>query len=142
MHHAEQISALTREWTTLQNNHEQQEKNALLIKLFAVALLAISPALGLDAAFAVVLLLALWLQEAIVRTVQARLGERILRVERLLREDAGESAAACQLHTEWLASRPGLAGLLAEYGRNMLRPTVAFPHAVLVLICLGWAAVG
>jgi hypothetical protein len=142
MHHAEQNSALSHEWATLQNNHEQHEKNGLLIKLFAIALLVVSPALGLDAPFAVVLLLALWLQEAIVRTFQARLGERLLRVEHLLREDAVQSAAACQLHTEWLASRPGLAGLLAEYGRNMLRPTIAFPHAVLVLISLGWAAVG
>lgn len=142
MHHAEQISPLSHEWATLQNNYEQHEKNGLLIKLFAIALLALSPALLPYAPFAVVLLLALWLQEAIVRTFQARLGERILHVERLLREGAGQSAPACQLHTEWLASRPGLAGLLAEYGKHMLRPTVAFPHAVLVLISLGWAVAG
>ena len=140
MHHTEHTSALSHEWTTLQNNHEQHEKNALLLKLAAVAVLAAGPALALDAAAAIALLLVLWLQEAILRTIQARLGERILRVERLLREDAAQPGAACQLHTEWLASRPGLAGLLTEYGRNMLRPTVAFPHAVLVLLCMARAS--
>lgn len=142
MHHTEHASALTHEWAILQHNHEQHERNSLLIKLAGVALLAAGPALGLDMLTTVALLLVLWLQEAILRTFQARLGERILRVERLLREGDAQAAAPCQLHTEWLASRPGLAGLLAEYGRNMLRPTVAFPYVALVLIGLAWAARG
>nr|WP_217346459.1 hypothetical protein [Noviherbaspirillum sp. L7-7A]MBV0880881.1 hypothetical protein [Noviherbaspirillum sp. L7-7A] len=140
--HRTEASALTQEWTALQHNHEQHERNSLLIKLAGVALLAASPALSLSVPAGAALLLVLWLQEAIFRTFQARLGERILRVEQLLREDATPSAASCQLHSEWLASRPGTAGLLAEYGKNMLRPTVAFPYAVLVLICLGQAALG
>ena len=142
MHHTEQASGLTHEWAILQHNHEQHERNSLLIKLAGVALLAASPALALSVPASVGLLLVLWLQEAILRTFQARIGERILRIERLLREGAAQSAAPCQLHSEWLASRPGLAGLLGEYGKNMLRPTVAFPYAVLVLICLGRAAPG
>jgi hypothetical protein len=142
MHHTEHASALTHEWTILQHNHEQHERNSLLIKLAGVALLAASPALALSVPASVALLLVLWLQEAIVRTFQARLGERILRIEQLLREGAAQSAAPCQLHSEWLASRPGPAGLLTEYGKNMLRPTVAFPYAVLVLICLGQGALG
>ncbi len=142
MHHTEQASGLTHEWAILQHNHEQHERNSLLIKLAGVALLAASPVLALNVPASVALLLVLWLQEAILRTFQARLGERILSIEQLLREGAAQSAAPCQLHSEWLASRPGLAGLLGEYGRNMLRPTVAFPYAVLVLICLGRAAPG
>jgi hypothetical protein len=142
MMHQTEASALTHEWATLQNNHEQHERNSLLIKLAGVALLAASPALTLSAPASVALLLVLWLQEAIFRTFQARLGERILRIEQLLREGAIQAAAPCQLHSEWLASRPGTAGLLAEYGKNMLRPTVAFPYAVLVLICLGQVALG
>ena len=142
MHHTEQASGLTHEWAILQHNHEQHERNSLLIKLAGVALLAASPVLALNVPASVALLLVLWLQEAILRTFQARLGERILRIEQLLREGAAQSAAPCQLHSEWLASRPGLAGLLGEYGKNMLRPTVAFPYAVLVLICLGRAAPG
>ena len=142
MHHTEQASGLAHEWAILQHNHEQHERNSLLIKLAGVALLAASPALALSVPATVALLLVLWLQEAILRTFQARIGERILRIEQLLREGAAQSAAPCQLHSEWLASRPGLAGLLGEYGKNMLRPTVAFPYAVLVLICLGRAAPG
>lgn len=140
MHHTEQASALSHEWAILQHNHEQHERNSLLIKLAGVALLAASPSLALSMPAGVALLLVLWLQEAIFRTFQARLGERILRIEQLLREGATQSAAPCQLHSEWLASRPGLAALLAEYAKNMLRPTVAFPYAVLVLICLGQMA--
>lgn len=140
MHHTEHTSALTHEWAILQHNHEQHERNSLLIKLASVVLVAASPALALSVPVGVVLLLVLWLQEAIFRTFQARLGERILRIEQLLREDAAQSAVPCQLHSQWLASRPGLAGLLAEYAKNMLRPTVAFPYAVLVLLCLGRTA--
>ncbi|WP_228527393.1 hypothetical protein [Noviherbaspirillum soli] len=142
MHHTEPASALTHEWAVLQHNHEQHERNSLLIKLAGVALLAASATMALSMPASVALLLVLWLQEAIFRTFQARLGERMLRIEQLLREGAAQSAAPCQLHSEWLASRPGLAGLLAEYAKNMLRPTVAFPYAVLVLICLGQAALG
>lgn len=140
MHHTERLTALSHEWATLQNNHEQHERNSLLVKLASVALLAASPALGLNAPVAVAILLMLWLQEAMLRTFQARLAERILRVERLLRDHPDQPGAACQLHTEWLASRPGAAGLLGQYGRNMLRPTVAFPYAALVLLGLAWPA--
>jgi len=140
MHQAERNSALSDEWAVLQGNHEQHERNGLLIKLAAVALLVVGPALGLDALAIIALLMVLWLQEAILRTFQARLGERILRIERLLREDTTHTGLPCQLHTEWLASRPGTTGLLAQYGKNMLRPTVAFPYAVLVLLSLAWSA--
>jgi hypothetical protein len=140
MHPTEQACTLSREWAILQHNHEQHERNSLLVKLAGVALLATSATLALSVPAGVAMLLVLWLQEAIFRTFQARLGERILRIEQLLREGATQSAAPCQLHSEWLASRPGTAGLLAEYAKNMLRPTVAFPYAVLVLISLGQAA--
>jgi hypothetical protein len=38
------------------------------------------------------------------------------------------------LHSEWLASRSGVPGLLREYAVSALRPTVAFPYAVLLLL--------
>ena len=88
MHHTEHAAALTQEWAILQHNHEQHERNSLLIKLAGVALLAASPALALSVPASVALLLVLWLQEAILRTFQARIGERILRIEQLLREGA------------------------------------------------------
>lgn len=129
------------EWTTLQNNYEQYEKSSLLIKLGGTALFVAFAALALDAATAVAAMLVLWVQEGILRTSQSRLGDRILRVEQLLRQAAPQTAHAYQLHSEWLASRPGFVGLLAEYGKSMLRPTVAFPYVVLIVLSMGWAVI-
>ncbi len=131
--------ALGHEWATLQDNHEQYEKNSLLIKLGGIALFVACLALPLPAAITVFLLLILWVQEGIFRTCQSRLGVRILRVEQLLRQ--GSPQAGYQLHTEWHASRAGVAGLLAEYGKSMLRPTVAFPYVVLMAMDIGWSSI-
>ncbi len=122
-------SELGREWITLQNNFEQYEKGGLLIKLLAIVLCAVGFALALHEVLIAALLLVLWLQEGVFRTSQARLGVRILRIEQAI---AAGDTAAFQLHTEWLAARPGTFGLLAEYGASALRPTVAFPYAVLL----------
>jgi hypothetical protein len=124
-------SALSQEWVTLQNNFEQYEKGGLLIKLLAIALCALGFALALHEVVMVLLLLVLWLQEGIYRTYQTRLGARLLLIEQGL--NAGENTAF-QLHSEWRAARPGMFGLLAEYGASALRPTVAFPYAVLLLL--------
>jgi len=126
-----EISAPGQEWITLQNNYEQYEKTALLIKLMAIVLCVIGFVLALHEVVIALLLLVLWLQEGIFRTTQARLGVRILHLEQGLR--TGE-VAAFQLHSEWLASRPGILGLLVEYGTSALRPTVAFPYAVLLIL--------
>lgn len=125
---------LDREWVTLQNNFEQYEKGGLLIKLLAVVLCAAGFALALHEVLLGALLLVLWLQEGIFRTYQARLGTRILRIEHKLQNGEAAEGAAFQLHSEWLAARPGTLGLLAEYGASTLRPTVAFPYAVLLLM--------
>ena len=133
-------SALVHEWTTLQNNHEHYERYSLQIKLGSIALFVAGFALSLDVLILLLLLAILWLQEAILRTSQSRLGDRILRIEQSLRSQAQPAAPACQLHSEWLATRPGFAGLLVEYGKNMLRPTVAFPYVVLMGITVLWFA--
>jgi len=120
------------EWATLQNNIEGYERLALLIKLLAT-LGAVQCVLFGMPWLAIAAVLVLWLQEGIFRTSQARLGERILRLE-----SAGE-VAPHQLHSEWQASRPGTVGLVVEYIRNALRPTVAFPYPLL-LVLVGAAA--
>lgn len=133
MLHAE-TSALAREWTTLQDNYEQYEKSCLLIKLAGIVLFVTCLALALHAPIVVAVMLIVWVQEGITRTFQSRLGERLLRIEHMLRQDSPQGTQACQLHTEWQAGRPGVGGLVAEYGKSMLRPTVAFPYAVLILM--------
>lgn len=129
-------SAFAAEWLCLQNNHEQYERLCLWVKLAAVVLsLAMLWGASWLGVFAV---LVLWLQEAILRTSQARLGARILRIETILRAPPtlheSSAASAFQLHSEWLAARPGAARLLREYLGHALRPTVGYPYVVLLVL--------
>jgi hypothetical protein len=129
-----ETGGLGQEWLALQNQYEQYEKGGLLLKLSAVLLCGLGFVLGLHETMMAVLLLILWLQEGIFRTFQTRLGARILRLEQALKSPETSDLAAFQLHTEWLAARPGVLGLLAEYAASALRPTVAFPYALLLLL--------
>jgi hypothetical protein len=133
-------TALSQEWTTLQNNHERYESGALWIKLVAVLLFFTGAAIALEPWLLCLLLLVLWLQEGIFKTWQSRLGSRLLEVERLLAEGATAPEMAFQLHTGWAAGRKGSTALLAEYLASACRPTVAFPHLVLVLLALVFQA--
>lgn len=126
-------SMLPAEWAVLQNNIEQYEKSALLIKLVAVGLFAGALVFSLSDSLTIALIVVLWVQEGVLRTFQSRLVARILKVEEMLRQAGG---AAFQLHSEWLASRRGALGMLIEYAAAALRPTVAFPYAVLLLVDL------
>lgn len=128
---------LGREWAALHRDSELQERSALWIKLAAVAVAVVALALSFDTVLTMLLLAVLWLQEAIVRTGQARLSTRLLRIEALLRETPPVAGQACQLYSEWAASRPGSLGLVAEYAAKALRPTVAFPYAALLVLL--WA---
>jgi len=123
--------ALQQEWLLLQAQHEQYELWTLAIKLTAVLLAAFAPVSTL---LLLALLALLWLQDAIFKTFQARLAERLLRVERALREPA--SAAAMQFNSEWQAQRPGVGGLLTAYLRAACRPTVAFPYPLLMALAV------
>ena len=117
------------EWVTLQQDHERYEASALVIKLAAVVLATLGIALSWPALALLLPLPVLWLQEGILRTSQARLGARLLRIE-------SGGSDAFRLHSEWQASRPGISGLLAEYIGHSLRPTVAFPYVVLLGIAI------
>jgi hypothetical protein len=125
-------AAFGQEWTTLQNNYEQYERTALAIKLIAVLLCVAG--LIFDFAFiADIVVVLLWVQESIFRTYQFRLGARLLRIEALMKQPDSLSSPF-QLHSEWLANRKGVAGLIAEYIASSVKPTVAFPYVVLLLL--------
>lgn len=128
-----EASALEREWVVLQGNIEQHERNALVVKLVAVFLFTAAVLFSLAGDLTAWLIVILWFQEAMLRTFQARIGTRILRIEEMLRGAAGQ---AMQLHTDWIAARNGLAGMVLEYAASAIRPTVAFPYAVLLLVNL------
>lgn len=137
---ASRHGALGKEWQTLQNNHEQYEKMALAVKLLGITLCFITFAVPVDVLLSCAVLMVLWLQEAILRTGQARLGDRLLRIESLLQQadDApGSISGPYALHLNWQATRPGTFGLLAEYLRHAQRPTVAFPYVALLLLLVG-----
>ena len=125
-------TGLQQEWNTLQNNIERYEHSALWLKLAAVAITLSSGSLSLWLAPA--LLLIVWLMEGIFRTSQARLGERIVLIEPLIAAAEADTGKACQLHSQWQAQRPGTFGLLLEYARSALRPTVAFPYPLLLVL--------
>ncbi|WP_124948227.1 hypothetical protein [Sulfurirhabdus autotrophica] len=135
---------LVQEWVALQNNYEQYEKIAVYIKLTSVVLFFIGLVMSLNGILSGLMVLVLWLQEAIWKTYQSRLGERILMVESMIKQggnaeaEAEAEAAAFQLHSIWQVSRPGALGLVREYFANSVRPTVAYPYVMLLLINLVW----
>ncbi len=122
------MNALHHEWLALQSQHERYEALALGVKLVAFA----GTVLVSDNTLALALLALLWLQEAVLKTFQGRLGDRLLAIEPALK--IGQYSAAMQLHSDWLASRPRGAGLIAEYLKSALRPTVALPYPLLMLL--------
>ena len=126
-------SHLSQEWQSLQVNHEQHERNALLIKLVCVALCIGGLAAHVSADWLALVVALLWVQEGIVKTYQSRLTDRLLKVEAMLLAPAAPAPAAMQLHTEWMASRPGALALIAGYAASACRPTVAFPYAPLMM---------
>jgi hypothetical protein len=127
---------LSQEWLLLQSQSEQLERSALSIKLLCVLLLALGLMLTLNLYLAAAFVCILWLQEAIVRTSQARLVARILQLEAVLRDAALTQAEtqAFQLHTQWQQQRGGGLSLMLEYLRNATRPTVAFPYLALLML--------
>ncbi len=141
-------AALGKEWQTLQNNYEQYEKMALAVKLLGVALCFVTFAVPVDVLLSCAVLMVLWIQEAILRTSQARLGERLMRIETLMQQPKGAAGGSKDspyaLHSGWQATRPKTLGLLGEYLSHMQRPTIAFPYVALLLLLVGawWALPG
>jgi len=127
------LSHLSQEWQTLQTNHEQHERNALLIKLVSLALCLAGFATHVSAGWLALVVALLWLQEGIIKTYQSRLSDRLLKVEAMLLAPTAPTLAAMQLHTQWMANRPGTFSLLASYAISACRPTVAFPYAPLLI---------
>jgi hypothetical protein len=128
------VNPLHHEWLALQAQYERYEALALAVKLAAFVAAALVP----DVVLVLALLALLWLQEAVLKTFQARLGSRLLVVEAGLNPGSGEGAAvaAMQLHGDWLAQHPRGAALLAQYLRSALRPTVALPYPLLMALVL------
>jgi hypothetical protein len=129
----EDQTLLGQEWQTLQANHEQYEKSALLIKLTCLVLSTASLAFGIPLVWIAITIALCWLQDGIFKTFQSRLADRLLRIEAQLRQPQSPQLAM-QLHSEWLSSRPGTLALVIGYIASAGRPTVAFPYLPLLLL--------
>ena len=122
------------EWCLLQNQFDSYEKHSLYVKLTSVIVLLVADIASVNSIFIIFILLVLWLQDAIWKTFQSRIESRLLQVEKTISEQSNESVF--QFNSEYhKARRSGLA-LISEYIRQSIRPTVAFPHSVLILILL------
>lgn len=128
------MNALHQEWLALQSQHERYEALSLGVKLAAFAVVVLAP----DPRLTLPLLGLLWLQEGVLKTFQARLGDRLLAIEPAIKSD--EAAAAMQLHSDWAARRPRGGALVAQYLKSALRPTVALPYPVLMALVMALSA--
>ena len=90
-------SPLIIEWQTLQNNYEQHEKNALLIKVTCLTIFLLSQAMSSSRLWATFIVLLCWGLESIFKTYQSRLGERLLRIEVSIQQ--GNENDGMQFHT-------------------------------------------
>jgi hypothetical protein len=130
---------LAQEWSILQHQFDSYEKASLAIKLVSLLLVAFALLLAkLSFAF-LCLVLILWLQDGIWKTFQARIEQRLLVVEQMFNDsmaDKQPAQIAFQLNRQFLANRSSTLKLVAEYLQQACRPTVAFPHALLLLICI------
>lgn len=125
-------SDLKAEWSLLQNQSDSYEKYSLLIKLANIGLLGAAYFSSSMSVFVVFLLLVVWLQDAIWKTYQSRINRRLLQLENYLLN--GVNGKAFQLNSDFLKSRAGVIQLIVENFRQAIKPTVAFPHVVLVLM--------
>lgn len=125
-------TALQQEWNTLHGDIERYEKLALLIKLCAMVVFALGIGLNLHPVNTGFLLLVAWLQNGIWNTFQGRLESRITCVEAAIKH--GEQSEAMQLYSQWNIERPGLVGMVTQYVKSSLRPTVAYPYVLLIVL--------
>ncbi|QHJ11903.1 hypothetical protein FX988_02139 [Paraglaciecola mesophila] len=131
-------SALRQEWVVLQNQYDYYEKFAAIIKLVCIALVVSIFCFSDAHLLSVAVVFLLWLQEAMWKTFQGRIETRLLVIESMLFQPSGneQSDAAMQFNRNWLAQRPSTVGLLIEYAKSALRPTVALHYVLLLLVIL------
>ena len=137
MNNSMTTSHLSSEWSLLQKQFDSYEKYSLLIKLSSIGVLSAAYFTNHLTVFVLLLLLILWLQDAIWKTFQARIDVRLLQLEDYLSNEhalENRDGIAFQFNSLYAQNRPGNVALLKEYLGQSLRPTVAFPHIVLVTI--------
>lgn len=123
------------EWSALQREFDSYEKHSLYIKLISIVMLLAAIAFNMAGYLLIQVLIVTWLLDAMWKTYQARMEVRLLKVEQALYGEC-EDVMPFQFNSEFLSGRGGVRGLLSEYLNSALRPTVALPYPLLVLIAL------
>ena len=127
-----QKGPLLTEWVTLQNQCDAFEKLSLGIKLLAVLLASLFSFTLSHPEIILILHSILWVQDAVWKTFQSRFSERLLEIERCLSSPDRDNSI--QFNTYWEAKPRGMVFLVSEYLRHLVKPTVVFPHLVLLLL--------
>ncbi|MBL0711080.1 MAG: hypothetical protein JJV99_08725 [Colwellia sp.] len=122
------------EWCLLQEQFDSYEKHSLYIKLLSIIIFSAVEVLEVITIFTMVIFLVLWLQDAIWKTFQSRIESRLLQVERCILEK--NKSDSFQFNSEFHKVRTTGLSLINEYFSQSIRPTIAFPHIMLVLILL------
>jgi hypothetical protein len=133
------LQTCSTEWQVLQTQYDSYEKFSLIIKLVAFVLCFSALALELNRFISILLLTGLWLQDSIWKTFQGRIEHRLLDVEANIQglNDGEElKLAAMQFNQEFLKQRSGVIGLVSEYFKQALRPTIAYPHVLLIAVTI------
>lgn len=123
---------LSLEWQVLQKEFDSYEKHALYIKLAAFTLAFVSVLLAINSCWVSLIIFLLWGQEAIWKTYQARIEQRLVKVEEAF--SVQTDVLPFQLNSEFLNQRKGGWELVFEYVKQAMRPTVAFPYPILALV--------
>jgi hypothetical protein len=118
------------EWVTLQNQFDAFEKLSLVIKLVAVLVATLFAFELKNPEIILVLNSICWVQDAIWKTFQSRFADRLLTIESELA--SASSDTNIQFNTVWEAKPRGLISLISAYLRHLAKPTVVFPHFVLL----------
>ncbi len=122
------------EWAIIHSDIERYEQFSLIIKLFSVFISTLSVAYSINAFWAVCLILTLWLQDGIWKTFQKRLEARIGFIEEKMHSEHNKDNESFQLYSQWEGNRLGTAHLIKEYLFNAIKPTVAYPYLILVVL--------
>ena len=130
---------LSQEWQILQTQFDSYEKFSLLIKLFNISFTALSITLAIPTLVSLMIIGIVWLQDGIWKTFQQRIEQRLLVVEAALAPNtklnaANNDIAPCQFNQHFLKNRASAGKLIAEYFKNACRPTVAYPHILLLAL--------
>jgi hypothetical protein len=132
---------LSQQWLSLHNDHEQYERYALLIKLFAIVITLTSFVFSMPPLITTVLLVITWLLEGVWKTFQARTASAIITIEKKLKEDevikqSNKPITYYSMYTQWQINQRDLFTLVIEYLTSSLKPTVLFPYIPLFMLVI------